>query len=89
MLDRLHAVHKDPLGLQDFLVLMSKSQINELLSLLEGFDGGLDVWRVFVNFFQSSQSFGNNPYVVLVLNSFLQHREKKINLVLVVVHVVH
>jgi len=54
VLDGLHAVHEDTLGLENFLILVGERKVNKLLSLLECFDRRLDVRRIFVNLLKGS-----------------------------------
>ena len=88
-LHRLHVVEEHLFHLVDLRIFVLESQIDQLLSLNQGFDRGLDVWRLLVNFLNASESIHDGDYVLITLDGSLKDLEQKVNLVLIVIDVAH
>lgn len=77
------------LGLGNLLVLGLETQVNQLLSLNDGVDGGFNIWALLVDSLQCLQSLGDDFNVLFTFKAALQKSEEIIDLVLVVVDITH
>lgn len=88
-LDFVHGIDELFLGLGNLLVLGLETQVDQLLSLNDGVDGGFDVWAFLVDSLERLQSLGDDFDVLFAFEAALKKSEEIIDLVLVVVDITH
>ena len=89
VLDFVHGIDELFLGLGNLLVLGLETQVDQLLSLNDGVDGGVDVWAFLVDSLECLQSLGDDFDVLFAFEAALEKSEEIIDLVLVVVDITH
>ena len=89
---RLHIIHgldELLLGLGDLLILSLESQVDQLLPVDDGVDGGFDVRALFMNPFKSLQPLSDDLDVLFAFKGAFKESEEVVDFVLVVVDVTH